>query len=1368
MALVGFLPPSSSNTRGALARTTKGALTKSFKKSDIVSTEKKSGAIIKSFKKSDIVSTEKKSGAIIKSFKKSDIIPTEKKSNALVKTKGKKDDTEEQIIRVKVKVIKIRDIFKDRYAYDKTKDKKETKDSGREEKKKKEKELEKKSKKLNVGKLGAVLPQTGFFDAITNFLLYTFLGYLNNRFEILPKLIGLIPLFAKAMNFIIDIGGMLLNALVTFVDFGYGLVDKTKEFIKSIGGEGAAKVFDKFLGTLNTLFNLALIAAMINAGGGFGGPRPPRGRGGAGQVGIRGARGAVGRSRFGTSAAAARKYAEKFGVDAAKKKFGEQAVKSLGGKYARSGFTNLARKGAVAVLGKSGVKAAIKVIRPLTKAIPVIGGLLEFGLALMEGDSPGRAGFRAVGSVLFGAIGAALGGPFALFTGGLGAYLGGEAAGKLYDFMFSGKKEPSKPKKKVQGKAGGGRVKTPSYVLGGLLGKAGAGLPGIGGMVKLPSIPKLSIPSIVPNVIGNAIGGIKKLFGLFGTSNEEQTQDKSEPLRDLANKFRDVPLIGGAMYAAMQIALGMKVDRNVLRVIGAQFTAFSNLDAFKGISSSIAKLSSALKFAAGGQVDSTVVSLTPSDNMRSINSLASYLDSEIGSLELLIEEEKKKEEGDLNIDPVTGLEYGPLPLDMTQKQAFATIYELAKKNGASMPELVAGMSMHESGYLRSDLARLYNNPFGQTGSGTKGSVKIVGKDGKERTFAVYNSLDDAIKFHVQNWNNDSKHGKGLGTYGSPLEGLRAGLPTYAPTSDGNNHANYIRSVSSILTTMGFNPNAKNVKADLSTAALVQQRRPVAPGGGGDLKTAGGAVAASELYKEIGANLEQWDIYRNSVALIESNGRYGIFGGSGKHYDGRYQMGEDAKKDGSKVAGVPYPGHSSDPNAHVRVSYRNNPQLQEIIFTGFTIANHRYLMRNPKYKSASVERKLEILGYAHNQGMGGAEKWMTTGTVGVDGFGTKGTKYTDLIAKNFRSKKSGNQMELAQGAIGVPAKPTGQPNILQQLGSGVANFFGMGGTRGTSYTDAGQSQSTPTAGAMGSGHGSAGVKIAGDLGDFMKSKRGQIGVTGSIHQHPRHPPLDSRSYASYHTLGRALDIGGYSPSSANDPRSRERGARGQDEQAPVIRALLKWNQQNNYKPVQLIHGSPAFRNLGSYREYPDIHHHHVHVAYQGGGMIGDKKSDRPDPILEKRPKVPKALGAGLTGKEITPKSGTKVKGAGVDTQLIVAQPGEVVINKPTVDTLGSEFFLALNRKYGESNANKIKPVKVYKAQGGGSIGKNIKTYNGVDQSASYEQSSGTLLAIQPVMIPQPMPMGGGSGGGMDRITFAGSGSVNSYNPTKMRG
>ena len=47
-------------------------------------------------------------------------------------------------------------------------------------------------------------------------------------------------------------------------------------------------------------------------------------------------------------------------------------------------------------------------------------------------------------------------------------------------------------------------------------------------------------------------------------------------------------------------------------------------------------------------------------------------------------------------------------------------------------------------------------------------------------------------------------------------------------------------------------------------------------------------------------------------------------------------------------------------------------------------------------------------------------------------------------------------------------------------------------------------------------------------------------------------------------------------------------------------MIDWNKRNGYEPVQLIHGSPAYKNYGSYREYPDVHHHHVHVAYKEGG------------------------------------------------------------------------------------------------------------------------------------------------------------------------
>jgi hypothetical protein len=165
--------------------------------------------------------------------------------------------------------------------------------------------------------------------------------------------------------------------------------------------------------------------------------------------------------------------------------------------------------------------------------------------------------------------------------------------------------------------------------------------------------------------------------------------------------------------------------------------------------------------------------------------------------------------------------------------------------------------------------------------------------------------------------------------------------------------------------------------------------------------ASGAVPADVLYLEIGINAKQWDIYRNGIAFIESSNRgYNIKGGFNDHYDGRYQLGKDAKTDGAKTARIPDPGHDEAS----RDKFRKNPQLQEKIFTGFTVNNHRFLIKNPKYLNSSIERKLEILGYAHNQGAGAANSWLNTNIIGTDGFGTKGTKYSDIIANNFLNSR----------------------------------------------------------------------------------------------------------------------------------------------------------------------------------------------------------------------------------------------------------------------------------------------------------------------------------------------------------------------------
>jgi hypothetical protein len=185
----------------------------------------------------------------------------------------------------------------------------------------------------------------------------------------------------------------------------------------------------------------------------------------------------------------------------------------------------------------------------------------------------------------------------------------------------------------------------------------------------------------------------------------------------------------------------------------------------------------------------------------------------------------------------------------------------------------------------------------------------------------------------------------------------------------------------------------------------------------------GSEDANRMVSSMGFTSDQWATFRETVGSIESGGRYNISGGSGGKYDGRYQLGADAKTDAAKQLGVKNPGH----NAAARDAFRKNPGMQEAFFAAYTKANHNYLMGKDKYRNASPERKLQILGYAHNQGMGGASDWLSTGKVGADGFGTKGTKYTDAIAAAFKSRgRSASRGGWISGPMsGYPVSLTGK-------------------------------------------------------------------------------------------------------------------------------------------------------------------------------------------------------------------------------------------------------------------------------------------------------------------------------------------------------
>ena len=205
------------------------------------------------------------------------------------------------------------------------------------------------------------------------------------------------------------------------------------------------------------------------------------------------------------------------------------------------------------------------------------------------------------------------------------------------------------------------------------------------------------------------------------------------------------------------------------------------------------------------------------------------------------------------------------------------------------------------------------------------------------------------------------------------------------------------------------------------------------------------------------------------------------------------------------------------------------------------------------------------------------------------------------------ERRAEQQKEYYGPAGGPNGEDGEPQA--GLWGMIKRFFGFSVPEGEDRNSDFPSSTLPGAhdgGGLGPGDPNGGGKIAGDLGDHLKGMRTELPVTGQIHRHPRHPPYSMSSghrNQSMHYSGRALDIGGYSPSTPQTGQFP--GSTGADEQAPVLREIQKWNAAKGVTPVELVHGSPAFRGYGSYREYPDSHHHHVHIAYKNGGLTYDR-------------------------------------------------------------------------------------------------------------------------------------------------------------------
>jgi len=186
---------------------------------------------------------------------------------------------------IKDNVVKIEGILKGTIAAEKKAlDEKKKKESSQRREKQEEKLEAKPDMSMGSIKMPR-LPRMGILDWIKNFIGKIILGYFAYRLiEHLPKIIPIVKFIGNATDFIIDVGGELLNGLATFIDAGYKAYDATRGFIKNIGGENFAQGFDKFVGAIDTaLFLTTVLAGDLAAEAMFGrrdggGGDPTRGK----------------------------------------------------------------------------------------------------------------------------------------------------------------------------------------------------------------------------------------------------------------------------------------------------------------------------------------------------------------------------------------------------------------------------------------------------------------------------------------------------------------------------------------------------------------------------------------------------------------------------------------------------------------------------------------------------------------------------------------------------------------------------------------------------------------------------------------------------------------------------------------------------------------------------------------------------------------------------------------------------------------------------------------------------------------------------------------------------------------------------------
>ncbi len=485
---------------------------------------------------------------------------------------------------------------------------------------KKEKKLEEKEDTKSKTESKNILPQFSIFDRINRFITFTFLGWLTNKFfKYLPQILDFVKKIEPVVNFFETLSVKIFDGFVSFIDAGYSAYDKVREFSKTIGGEGFQKTFDDFSSNLNKFVNLAIIAGIAASGGtdfGLGNKGAKLGQGGRPRVTTSGG-GAAGRPDLRNPL-----------------RQRPTVTGSGGGAAGRPDLRNPLRQrpGVTTSGGKIAQRAAFRSLKPLMGRIPIIGGLIEFGLSWALGDPIGKAAFRGIGALLVGAVGTAIGGPLGAVVG---SWAGGEIGAKLYEAIFEGRKNQSGAKvPSVKAKAKGGQVTT-------------RGGKKVGGAVRRTLRRRISAPKTQPLKPGEAVGGKEKYQSMFPEPKGDKIGKSMNPygfLTDTANEFSKINIVGALSSVFMKPLLGELPTKQDYRNFGLAINAWINNAILKGtLKGNLVK-----GFAEGGIIDN--------DMTRDISGWAEK------SLEQMIKDKVTKAINDLRknlgLEPLSGTKEG--------------------------------------------------------------------------------------------------------------------------------------------------------------------------------------------------------------------------------------------------------------------------------------------------------------------------------------------------------------------------------------------------------------------------------------------------------------------------------------------------------------------------------------------------------------------------------------------------------------------------------------------------------------------------------------------------------------------------------------